>query len=123
MAGVTDRCGRNINRARCTRPGRAGRPSRLELTPSRATAALHVASDGYPGCLDCSMGCSTAWNWLWAALGVGANVYSHQAASGDVGRLAGADLGQGTLKSIQLRSRSDVRDRVPPQRPEPPQQC
>jgi hypothetical protein len=32
--------------------------------------------------------CSTDWNWLWAALEVGAkvgaNVYSHQATSGDI---------------------------------------
>jgi hypothetical protein len=38
---------------------RSCRPSRLELTLSRAAAALHAASDGYPGCLDCSMLCST----------------------------------------------------------------
>jgi hypothetical protein len=104
---------RNINSARCIRPGRAGRPSRLELSPSRATAALHAASDGDPGCLDCSMLCSTGRNWLWAALGVGAkvgaNVHSHQATSslrcrsstphratpGYVWRLGGADLGAG----------------------------
>ena len=42
----------NINSARCTRPGRAGPPVASRADPSRATAALHAASDGYPGCLD-----------------------------------------------------------------------